>query len=1326
MAAKKPGSLAFSGAVVMPVLGSLLCLAALKYPDLHPAAAQGGLWGLAVGGLGLALARVPRNASGSGAGAEDNEEPVVPDTPGGPSTAFSVLSPQSQYEELPPMTVERIGGADDVEPAGTPRNGAGPEDGQRGGVASAGGKSGLLRTHGERSEKAQNISFFLPPGEDRSYLDLPSEVMNILEGPVATGNMQPGSYPFNLHTLVRQVHDIVSPLAESKGLIFSWYMSPSLPVLLEGDSPRLRGALILLLQSAVQAADGGAVQLAVRRNPMTSFEGDLLFSISDNGSAQRTDAGFFLAWELASRTGGAFTVDYSASGGTRTAFTVRFRLLDGDTTVDPIAAALGSSVEPESPAPPPRIGGARSLCILSAEMTGGARRHIARCLEGVAHTAVNAFDEDQLLRLAGEHEPDLVIFDADMPENVIVRCIADLRVDESAKGRKRAAVLVLTGHDLQATRLLEAGAGYVLGKPFTREAFLDALAAAVPSAASRIPALGAVAGDRAGMFSQPVQDLAYGVSAPYGDTGWDAPLGASAVESAERASGGPLPSPTADRSGQSRVEAGADDDRPAKLPIPARLIPRSIKPDEPPFGDPSADIPPAAGTAPASEGKFVTAPTPGTASAFEVKSGTAPAPGTTFASEGKFVAAPTPGTASAFEVKPGTAPAPGTTFASEVKSEAVPGEAEDSDATTLPRPARFIPRDMAAEKPEGEKGREAASPDGSSASDVYHEPDSALMPGQPLSRDPFLDPSVAFLRPTFTSSGRSPLREAVKLATGLEASSTVSDAPETPANATGRESDFSRSADDVSAQTAQQKQAQAGPRTGIQLQVQAQPAAAKKRLSSSAGKGDHASDPARQAPGVAGVGREQAGGAAHAARHMAERPGAVQVQLPPRHGIPSKEESGPGAAGTTALKKRQSAGTPHGMQVSVHSSRNPAGGEPSAQIPRANRSNQSRSGQNPDASSAQTAQIRTAPAATAQVRTSEVNTGQDGVPRTGDGQAAAKHAATAQVGIASDETGQARVARTGSGPAGAVQAEAPRGEGHSPMENAYSGTGDEIVPATIDRAASDAAPMIMGLSPEDVAAPATAPVAAPRRRAETGKRGLSDENFLDLDAIRAADPAGDGKPAGAARGREEDSSSGSLIEFMLLDPEQDDANAANGTEKTNSPRAAPPPNAPVTNVPISQPAPNTPVTNVPISQLPPNTPVTRRTAAQPAPNAPVSNVPISLPVPLPGLDGEFLDPDALPFLPGLTDALTGALQDAAKGMDEERLPLVQEASARMASRAEHFGLNRLGRLARCLERAAEAQDKEASRTILEDLRRASQQYEKALEECYHSFLGIAG
>jgi CheY-like chemotaxis protein len=1390
IAAKKPGALAFTGAVVMPVLGALLCLAALKYTDLHPAAAQGGLWGLAVGGLGLALARVPRNSPGPGKGDEDKGELAVPDMPGGLSAAFSVLSPQSQYEELPPMPITRIGGAGDAEPDETARTGNSPEDGRGSGDAPAAGKAGESRTTGERPETARNVSFFLPSGEDRFYPDLPSEVMNILEGPVPTGNVQPGSYPFNLHTLVRQVHDIVSPLAESKGLIFSWYMSPSLPVLLEGDSPRLRGALILLLQSAVQAADGGAVQLAVRRNPMSSFEGDLLFSISDNGSAQRTDAGFFLAWELASRTGGAFTVDYSAAGGTRTAFTVRFKLLGGETSADPVASALPSSSEPESAAPPPRIGGPRSLCLLSAEMTGGARRHIARCLEGVPHNAVNAFDEEQLLRLAGEHEPDLVIFDADMPENVIARCIADLRVDEGAKSRKRAAVLVLTGHDLQAARLLEAGAGYVLGKPFTREAFLDALAAAVPSAASRLRGPGAALAGRSGMFATPAPDLASAVP----DTG---PAGSPAFAAAEdTARGTPASHPdvAAPHAGAGRdaaVEADAvnrkgifDDIGATKLPIPARLIPRGMTPDAQPLGESSPETGsaavPLAGDPSAAAAGSVAAAGSAPAGASEPAPGSAPAAGSASAEAEQPLRA--------FQARtPGGA------------SDPAPDEAEESDAAKLPRPARLIPRGMAAERTEGGSGREAAHPAGRPAPDAPEDPDSALMPGQRLSRDPFLDPSVAFLRPTFTPPGRPPLREAVKLAmtAGQEASSAVSDAPETSVNPAGRGAGISPTADD--APSPSEQQTQAPPRTGAHIQIQAQPAAAK-RASSSAGKGDGASDPARQSPDTDGVDRERAKVSAYAAHHAAERPGAVQVQLPPRHGIPPKGAADAAAAGNAVLKTQQPANAPQGMQISVHPSGSPAGGPPSPRISPAPLIRQARSGQRTDASAAQTGRAQTARIQSVQARAARTGAGQapagrvpaaqaggttataavqaqaarpgaaqapaGRVPaaqaggtsaavtvqaqaaRTGADQSPVGRIPAAQAGTTAAATAQARATRAGAGQEPVDRAEtarteagpveALRGEEPTPFENALFGIGGEVEPAAIGRAASDAAPMVMGLSPEDVLAPA----AAPDRSAESQKRGLPDgADLLDLDAIRTADPAEDGKQTGAARGQEEEkhTSAGSLIDFMLLDAAQDDVDsgAADGTEKTGSPHVAAGKAARDAGAAAGTGRQNPPQAGrsaadkaereVRATAGPgPRADAARSRAASPAQEAPITNRPASLPVPLAGLDGEFLDPDALPFLPGLADALAGALQDAVKGMAEKRLALVQEAAARMASRAEHFGLNRLGRLARCLERAAEARDEEASRTILEDVRRAAPQYEKALLECFHSFAGVDG
>ncbi len=162
---------------------------------------------------------------------------------------------------------------------------------------------------------------------DEDFSGYPQTLLDDLEeAPRHTTLTSSGSFLFNLRSLVREVHDTIVPLAKNKGLLFSWYITPSLPTLLEGDAPRLRGALSLLLQNAVQATRQGTVQLAVRRNPGRPEPGDLLFIISDSGSAQRTDAGFFHAWELAAGTGGAFNVDYSPGGGTQVTFTAHFSL----------------------------------------------------------------------------------------------------------------------------------------------------------------------------------------------------------------------------------------------------------------------------------------------------------------------------------------------------------------------------------------------------------------------------------------------------------------------------------------------------------------------------------------------------------------------------------------------------------------------------------------------------------------------------------------------------------------------------------------------------------------------------------------------------------------------------------------------------------------------------------------------------------------------------------------------------------------------------------------------------------------------------------------
>lgn len=88
--------------------------------------------------------------------------------------------------------------------------------------------------------------------------------------------------------------------------------------------------------------------------------------------------------------------------------------------------------------------------------------------------------------------------------------------------------------------------------------------------------------------------------------------------------------------------------------------------------------------------------------------------------------------------------------------------------------------------------------------------------------------------------------------------------------------------------------------------------------------------------------------------------------------------------------------------------------------------------------------------------------------------------------------------------------------------------------------------------------------------------------------------------------------------------------------------------------------------------------------------------------------------DMMPLIPGLIHELTDALSDAATGREEKSPLLVQEAAERIAGKAESFGLTRLERMARCVERAAAADDVEPMECVLDDLASWVERYKKAL------------
>lgn len=85
-----------------------------------------------------------------------------------------------------------------------------------------------------------------------------------------------------------------------------------------------------------------------------------------------------------------------------------------------------------------------------------------------------------------------------------------------------------------------------------------------------------------------------------------------------------------------------------------------------------------------------------------------------------------------------------------------------------------------------------------------------------------------------------------------------------------------------------------------------------------------------------------------------------------------------------------------------------------------------------------------------------------------------------------------------------------------------------------------------------------------------------------------------------------------------------------------------------------------------------------------------------------------------PLIPGLIAALDEAMDDVRRGFSKADTVVVEEAAARIASRADNYGLRILARMARCVEMAAKARDKDALANILPDLETAVERNRIAL------------
>jgi len=115
----------------------------------------------------------------------------------------------------------------------------------------------------------------------RSLLDLIEDLLDL--GKIESGRMELEDAPFDLHELLRELHEMYGVQARQKGLKFTVEVDPRVPQAVSGDATRLRQVLHNLLSNALKFTTRGEFGMFVGRAEPSRGEHMLRFTVFDTG-----------------------------------------------------------------------------------------------------------------------------------------------------------------------------------------------------------------------------------------------------------------------------------------------------------------------------------------------------------------------------------------------------------------------------------------------------------------------------------------------------------------------------------------------------------------------------------------------------------------------------------------------------------------------------------------------------------------------------------------------------------------------------------------------------------------------------------------------------------------------------------------------------------------------------------------------------------------------------------------------------------------------------------------------------------------------------------
>ncbi|MEN9429938.1 MAG: hypothetical protein RJA86_797 [Pseudomonadota bacterium] len=311
---------------------------------------------------------------------------------------------------------------------------------------------------------------------------------------IEAGKLPIEHYPFRTEAIIKEVMNLLSPLAEQKHIQLLTELPDNLPHTLMGDADRLKQVLLNLLNNAIKFTEAGDVTLSVIVNNIHHHTATLTFNIIDTGiglspeqlqkifnpftqadsSTTRryggTGLGLTICRHLIELMGGEIHCESTPNQGSRFWFRLPLILFNADTDATNNAVAASVAIQKD----------ATVLIVEDNPVNQQVVMHMLKKLGLNYKIAVNG--REALAQLSTSSAWDLVLMDCQMPIMDGFEATKRWREQELLLGQKRIPIIALTANAMQGDeeRCVASGMDAHLAKPIHLALLTEVLAKWLP------------------------------------------------------------------------------------------------------------------------------------------------------------------------------------------------------------------------------------------------------------------------------------------------------------------------------------------------------------------------------------------------------------------------------------------------------------------------------------------------------------------------------------------------------------------------------------------------------------------------------------------------------------------------------------------------------------------------------------------------------------------------------------------------------------------------------------------------------------------------------